>query len=153
MSFTVPLGEPAPVTSLTANSPILSSGLSGLQQRDLYLFATRRRCIASLPQVSTSAASSYLVYRFWFRTLGTATDSILIGVVASDDCKVVVDFVGITTVTISTGGPGSYIDVATGIPVGAWKLCEVSVQSNTGGTVYIHGIYLAEAVLTAADLP
>jgi len=56
-------------------------------------------------------------------------------------------------VTITTGGPGCYIDVISGIPQSTWFLIGVEVKSNTGGAVTIYGINVQEQVLTAADLP
>lgn len=152
MAFTVPDAEPALATGLTAGDTIAASSMLSVLKRDRYLFATRRRLLASLPKVTTSAATYEGVFALQAKTLPTATDTIVIGVVASDDCSVRITTI-YGSVTITTGGPGCYIDVISGIPQSTWFLIGVEVQSNTGGAVTIYGINVQEQVLTAADLP
>jgi hypothetical protein len=152
MAFTVPDGEPPLATGLTAGDTIAASSMESVLLRDRYLFATRRRLLASLPKVTTSAASYEGAFAMQVKTLPTATDTIVIGVVASDDCNVRITTI-YGNVTITTGGPGSYIDVISGIPQATWFLIGVEVQSNIGAPVTIHGIYIAEQILTASDLP
>jgi hypothetical protein len=41
----------------------------------------------------------------------------------------------------------------TGVPINTWFGVTVEVKSNTGAPVTISGIYIAEQVLVAADLP
>lgn len=154
MAFTVPLIEPALPDGLLAGDWIAAPGLESVLLRDRFLFATRRRLIASLPQVQTSVGT-YTVpyYRFWFKTLPTATQNVLCGVVADDDCDVRLDFTGVGSIVLSTGGPGCYVDSIAGVPQDTWTECIVKVQSNTGGPVNIWGIYLVEQSLTDTDLP
>lgn len=154
MAFTVPIQEPARPAGLLAGDWIAAPGLESVLLRDRFLFATRRRLIASLPQVQTSVAA-YTVpyYRFWFKTLPTSTQTVLCGAVADDDCNVRIDFIGVGSVGLTTGGPGCYVDVITGVPQDTWTECTVKVESNTGGAVNIWGIYLVEQSLTDTDLP
>lgn len=152
MAFTVPDEEPALATGLTAGDTIAASSMESVLLRDRYLFATRRRLLASLPKVTTSAATYEGAFALQAKTLSTATDTIVIGVVASDDCTVRITTI-YGSVTITTGGPGSYINVISGIPQATWFLIGVEVQSNTGGAVTIYGIYIAEQILRASDLP
>lgn len=152
MAFTVPTIEPAAATGLVAGDTIEAASMEDVVLRDRFLFANRRRVLASLPKVVTSAATYEVAFGFQAKTLPTATDTILIGVVASDDCNVKVT-TSYGSVSVATGGPGSYIDVLSGIPQATWFGVTVEVQSNTGGAVTIYGIYIAEQVLTAADLP
>ena len=121
--------------------------------RDRFLFATRRRLIASLPKVVTTAAASYQVaYGFQAKMLPTANGEMLIGVTASDDCNVKVT-TSYGSVTLSTGGPGCIIDQIIGIPPSTWFGVTVEVKSNTGSPVTIYGINMQEQILTEADLP
>jgi hypothetical protein len=152
MAFTVAISEPAKAANLNAFDTISAPNTDAVLQRDRFLFATRRRVLASLPAIETSAATYEVAYGPLVKTLPTATDTILIGVVASDDCNVRVT-TSYGAVTITTGGLGCYIDAISGVPQGTWFGITVEVQSNTGSPVTIYGIYIAEAVLTASDLP
>lgn len=152
MAFTVPDEEPARATGLAAGDTIEASSMQDVVLRDRFLFAMRRRVLASLQKVVTSSPGGEIAYNFQAKTLPTATDTIIVGVVANDDCRVDV-ITAYGTVSIGTGGPGCYIDALSGIPQDTWFEVTVEVQSNTGGAVIIYGIYIAEQVLTAADLP
>ena len=127
--------------------------MNSLVQRDRFVFATRRRLIASLPKVVTTASASYqTVYGFYAKMLATANGEMLIGVTASDDCNVKVT-TSYGSVTLSTGGPGCIIDQIIGIPPSTWFGVTVEVKSNTGSPVTIYGINMQEQILTEADLP
>ena len=152
MAFTVPTIEPAAATGLAAGDTIEAASMEDVLLRDRFLFATRRRLLASLPKIITSAAALEVVYGFQAKLLATSNGTMLIGVVASDDVRVdVTTSYGVSS--MSTGGPGCYIDQITGIPTSTWFGVTVEVLSNTGGAVTIYGIYIAEQVLTASDLP
>jgi len=153
MAFTVPDIEPNRPVGLLAGDWIQASSMNSLVQRDRFVFATRRRLLASLPKVVTTASASYQVaYGFQVTMLPTANGSMLIGVTASDDCNVRVS-TAYGNATLTTGGPGCIIDQITGIPVSTWFGITVEVMSNTGSPVTIYGINIQEQILTAADLP
>lgn len=152
MAFTVPTIEPVAATGLAVGDWIEAPSMEDLLLRDRFLFATRRRLMASLPKVVTSAASYEVAYGFQAKMLPTANGSMLVGVVASDDCAVRVT-TSYGSVTLSTGGLGCLIDQITGIPVSTWFGITVEVQSNTGSAVTIYGINMQETILVAADLP
>ena len=153
MAFTVPAEEPPATTGLRAGDWIESSTLTSLVLRDRFLFATRRRLLASLPKIVTTASASYqVVYNFQAKMLPTANGVMAIGVTASDDCNVRV-YTSYGTTTLTTGGPGCIIDRISGIPVSTWFAVVVEVQSNTGSPVTIYGINMQETILDAADLP
>jgi hypothetical protein len=153
MAFTVPTQEPPATTGLRAGDWIQSATLTSLILRDRFVFATRRRLIASLPKIVTTAAASYqTAYNFQAKMLPTANGVMAIGVTASGDCNVrVITSYGTTTLT--TGGPGCIIDRIAGIPPSTWFGVTVDVQSNTGSPVTIYGINMQETILDAADLP
>jgi len=152
MGFIVPTEEPVVATGLAAGDTIEAASMEDLVLRDRFLFATRRRLIASLPSKVTSAASFEVAYGLQAKMLATATGTMLIGVIANDDCSVRVT-TSYGSVTITTGGPGCFIKDLTGIPPSTWFGITVEVQSNTGSPVTIYGINMQEAVLVAADLP
>jgi hypothetical protein len=127
--------------------------MEDLLLRDRFLFATRRRLLASLPKVVTTASASFQVaYGFQAKLLPTANGEMLIGVTASDDCDVRVT-TSYGTVTLTTGGLGCVIERITGIPVSTWFGVTVEVKSNTGSPVTIYGINMQEGILRASDLP
>jgi hypothetical protein len=153
MAFTVPTQEPALATGLAAGDWVEASSMEDLLLRDRFLFATRRRLIASLPKVTTTAAATYqAAYGFYAKMLPTANGVMQIGVTASDDCSVKVTTV-YGNVTLTTGGPGCIIGRIASIPPATWFLVAVDVQSNTGSPVTIYGINMQETILDAADLP
>jgi len=153
MAFTVPDIEPNRPVGLLAGDWIEASSMNSLVQRDRFLFATRRRLLASLPKVVTTSSASYqTAYIFTVTTLPTATDTIIIGVTASDDCNVKV-YTTYGQVTLTTGGPGCIIGTLNGLPIATWFDITVYVASNTGSPVTIYGINIQETILTAADLP
>lgn len=153
MAFTVPNDEPVTATGLAAGDTIESVSMEDLLLRDRFLFATRRRLIASLPKVVTTASASYQVaYGFQAKMLPTANGVMAIGVTASDDCDVKVT-TSYGAVTLTTGGLGCIIDRITGIPVSTWFGITVEVKSNSGSPVTIYGINMQETILVDTDLP
>ena len=127
--------------------------MNSLVQRDRFVFATRRRLIASLPKVVTTAAASYqIAFEMRVITLPSSNGTLMVGFVASDVSAVKVT-AGASTATFSAGGLGSIIGVVTGVPINTWFGLTVRVVSGTGAPVTISGIYIAEQVLVAADLP
>ena len=127
--------------------------MENLLLRDRFLFATRRRLIASLPKVTTTASASYqTAYAFYAKTLPSSNGQLLFGCVSTNDVSVRVT-AGASTATVTTGASKSRIGVVTGVSVGSWFSVLVEVKSNTGAPLTIKGIYIAEIVLIQADLP
>jgi len=153
MAFTVPVIEPDEPVGLIAGDWIEASSMNSLVQRDRFVFATRRRLIASLPKVVTTASASYQI-AFGMRviTLPSSNGTLMVGFVASDTSAVKIT-AGASNATISQTGQGSIIGVVTGVPINTWFGIVVEVVSGTGSPVTISGIYIAEQVLVAADLP
>lgn len=153
MAFTVPTIEPAEPVGLAAGDWIEASSMNSLVQRDRFVFATRRRVIASIGQFTTDSSMLYqTVAGFYAKTLPTATDTLLFGFVASDDASVKLTITASTS-TVTTGGQGSLIGALNGVPIATWFTVIVQVKGNTGSPVQLRGIYIAEQVLVAADLP
>lgn len=153
MAFTVPDSEPVALGGLVAGDWITASSMENLVLRDRFLFATRRRLIASIGKVVTSAAAFEPARVLHVITTASSTGVLAIGVTASDDCSVRVSILFVTSVTLTTGGPGCIIDRLTGVPINTWTTLVVEVQSNTGSPVTIYGINIQDTILDAADLP
>jgi hypothetical protein len=153
MAFTVPDQEPAVATGLTAGDWIQASSTEELLLRDRFLFATRRRLIASLPKVVTTASGAYQPFAgFKAITLPSSNGTLLFGFVASDAATVRLTITG-SSANASTVTQGSIIGRLTGVPINTWFGVIVEVVSGTGAPVTISGIYIAEQILVAADLP
>lgn len=153
MGFIVPATEPGRPRGMAAGDYIESSSMLSVVKRDRFLFATRRRLIASLPEYTTTAAATYqVIYGFRANTLATSNGNILVGFTASDDVSV-----RVTTpygvVILTTGGPGCIIGQLTGVTPATWFSVTIEVQSNTGSPERIYGIYMAEAILDDTQLP
>lgn len=153
MAFTVPNAEPPPTTGLAAGDWIQAQSMNSLVQRDRFVFATRRRLIASIGKVVTSAAAFEPCRALHVITTASSTGVLAIGVTASDDCSVRVSILFVTSVTLTTGGPGCVIGRLPGVPINTWTTITVEVKSNTGSRVTIYGINIQETILDAADLP
>ena len=153
MGFIVPTKEPAPATGLAAGDTIQALSMEDLLLRDRFLFATRRRLIASLPAVTTTTSASYQVaYGFKAKLLPTSTGTLIFGFVVNGNASVKVT-AGASTATVTSGAANSRIGVVTGVSVGSWFGVTVEVKSNSASALTIKGIYIAEIVLTDADLP
>lgn len=153
MAFIVPNQEPALATGLAAGDTIEAVSMEDLLLRDRFLFAKRRRLIASLPAVTTTTSASYQVaYGFKAKLLPTSNGTLIFGFVVAGNASVQV-LAGTSVSIVTTGAASSRIGVVTGVPIGAWFTVLVQVKSNTGSALTIRGIYIAELVLDAADLP
>ena len=153
MGFIVTDGEPPLTRGLVAGDTIAASSMWSLINRDRYLFATRRRLIASLPSVTTSSGTLVPAYGFQAKLLPTATGTIVVGIAADTDCTVVVTTsYGAVTLT-ATGTPSFATGTIYAIPTGTWFGITVEVRDDSGGGVTIHGINIQDTILTDADLP
>ena len=89
MAFTVSDSEPPIATGLVAGDKVAASSMDSLIQRDRYLFATRRRLLASLPPVTVSTLpTSETVFGFLIKLLPTSNGTIIIGAASSGKCDV-----------------------------------------------------------------
>lgn len=153
MGFTVTDGEPPLTRGLVAGDTIAASSIWSLINRDRYLFATRRRLIASLPSVSTSSGSLVPAYGFQAKLLPTATGTIVVGIAADTDCTVVVTTsYGAVTLTVAST-PGFATGTISSIPTGTWFGITVEVRDDSGGGVNIRGIYIVDEILPESSLP
>ncbi len=129
--------------------------MNSLVQRDRFVFATRRRLIASLPKVTTTASGAYqIAFAMRVITLPSSNGNLMVGFVTSDTAAIRVSWgIGGSSAVLSTVGPSSIIEAIGPVPINTWFAITVEVVSGTGAPVTISGIYIAEQVLVAADLP
>ena len=154
MAFDVPATEPPRTTSLMAGDWITSSTITNLVERDRFLFATRRRLLASLCQFTTNSSGSYQpAYAIEVKTLPTASDTIIIGIQATGACTVRVIYNLSTFAVLTTTAEEAMVQTLTGIPINTWSRLYIEIKTNTGSPVTVHGIYIAELILDAGQLP
>jgi hypothetical protein len=128
--------------------------MTSLVLRDRFLFATRRRLLASLCSFTTNSSGSYQpAYALEVKTLPTASDTIIIGIQATGACSVRVIYNLSTFVVLTTTAEESMVQVLEGIPINTWSRLFIEIKTNTGSPVTVHGIYIAEHVLNDSELP
>jgi hypothetical protein len=133
---------------------IKSSSMTSLVLRDRFLFATRRRLLASLCSFTTNSSGSYQpAYALEVKTLPTASDTIIIGIQATGACSVRVVYNFSTFVVLTTTAEESMVQTLAGIPINTWSRLFIEIKTNTGSPVTVHGIYIAERVLNDSELP
>ena len=156
MGFSVISHEPAIATGLVAGDTVAASSMESLLQRDRYLFATRRRLLASLPPVTVSTwSTAEVVYGFLIKLLPTSNGTIIIGAASSGSCDVDISTsYGSTTVGLTAGGPDSSASLLYGLPTGTWIGVTIQVTNYDYPTpVTVKGIYIVEQILDETQLP
>lgn len=151
MAFTVPNTLPAlPAYGLPPNV-IRASYALNLIQTDAFQFATSRRKVCNLFQISPLPAGSEVrVAEFFYYPLPTSTGSLEIVLYGE---SVDVKITSITTavdVTIAATAPDVYTGTLTGLTSSA-QLMRVAVTDRGSG--YLVGLFAYESSLTAGDLP
>ena len=151
MAFTVPNTLPAlPPYGLPPNV-IRASYALNLIQTDAFQFATSRRKVANLFQVSPlPAGSEVTIAEFFYYPLSNATGSLEIVLYGANvDVKIVSVTTGVD-VTITAVSDDVYAGTLTGLTSVA-QLMQVKITD--GGSGYIVGLFVYESSLTAGDLP
>ena len=151
MAFTVPNTLPAlPPYGLPPNV-IRASYALNLIQTDAFQFATSRRKVANLFQVSPlPAGSEVTIAEFFYYPLSNATGSLEIVLYGAN---VDVKITGITAAvdtTINAGADDVYTGTLTGL-TSVPQLMQVAVTDQGSG--YLVGFFMYESSLTAGDLP
>ena len=151
MAFTVPATLPAlPAYGLPPNV-IRASYALNLIQTDAFQFATSRRKVVNLFQVSPlPAGSEQRIAEFFYYPLPNATGSLEIVLYGADvDVKITGITAGVN-VTITAGADDVYTGTLTGL-TSVPQLMRVAVTDRGSG--YVVGLFMYESSLTAGDLP
>jgi hypothetical protein len=151
MAFTVPATLPAaPPYGLPPNV-IRASYALNLIQTDAFQFATSRRKVCNLFQISPLPAGSFQrVAEFIFYPLPTANGSLEIVVYGESMDVRISNLTAGGNVTIPVGVADVYTGTLTGITSAA-TLIRVAVTDRGSG--YLIGLFMFESSLTAGDLP
>jgi hypothetical protein len=151
MAFTVPSTLPAaPAYGLPPNV-IRASYALNLIQTDAFQFATSRRKVCNLFQISPlPAGSEVTVAEFLFFPLPTANGNLEIVLYGANvDVKLESLTSAVSTVTTATTDD-VYTNALTGLTIFA-QLMQIKVTDLGSG--YIVGLFVFESALTAGDLP
>lgn len=152
MAFTVPNTLPAlPAYGLPPNV-IRASYALNLIQTDAFQFATSRRKVVNLFQVSPlPAGSEQRIAEFFYYPLPNATGSLEI-VLYSEAVDVKISSLT-AGVNVTLGGAGA-ADVHSGTLTGLTSVPQLMrVAVTDRGSGYIVGLFAYESSLTAGDLP
>ena len=151
MPFSVPATLPAlPAYGLPPNV-IRASYALNLIQTDAFQFATSRRKVVNLFQVSPlPAGSEQRIAEFFYYPLPNATGSLEIVLYGADvDVKITGITAGVN-VTIAAVADDVYTGTLTGL-TSVPQLMRVAVTDQGSG--YVVGLFMYESSLTAGDLP
>ena len=151
MAFTVPNTLPAlPSYGLPPNV-IRASYALNLIQTDAFQFATSRRKVVNLFQVSPlPAGSEVTIAEFFYYPLPNATGSLEIVLYGANvDVKITGVTAGVN-VTIAAVADDIYTGTLTGL-TSVPQLMQVKVTDQGSG--YLVGFFMYESSLTAGDLP
>ena len=151
MAFTVPATLPAlPAYGLPPNV-IRASYALNLIQTDAFQFATSRRKVVNLFQVSPlPAGSEQRIAEFFYYPLPNATGSLEIVLYGADvDVKITGVTAGVN-VTIAAVADDVYTGTLTGL-TSVPQLMQVKVTDQGSG--YLAGLFMYESSLAAGDLP
>ena len=151
MAFTVPATLPAlPAYGLPPNV-IRASYALNLIQTDAFQFATSRRKVCNLFNVSPlPAGSEVTIAEFFYYPLPNATGSLEIVLYGANvDVKITGITAGVN-VTIAAVADDVYTGTLTGL-TSVPQLMQVKVTDQGSG--YLVGFFMYESSLTAGDLP
>lgn len=151
MAFTVPNTLPAsPPYGLPPNV-IRASYALNLIQTDAFQFATSRRKVLNLFQISPlPAGSEARVAEFLFYPLGNSTGSLEIVLYGEAVDVKVVSLTSAVDVVIAATTSDVYAGTLTGLTSFA-QIMQIKVTDRGSG--YIVGLFIYESSLTAGDLP
>jgi len=151
MGFSVPNTLPAaPAYGLPPNV-IRARYAATLIETDAFQFATSRRKVCNLFQISPlPAGSEVLVAEFIFYPLPTANGSLEIVLYGADVDVKISNLTAGGDVVIAADAADVYTGTLTGITSAATL---IRVEVTDEGSGYIVGLFIYESSLTAGDLP
>jgi hypothetical protein len=151
MGFTVPNALPAaPPYGLPPNV-IRASYALNLIQTDAFQFATSRRKVCNLFQISPLPAGSQVtVAEFVFYPLPTSTGSLEIVIYGENLDVMVESLTSAVGTTVSAAAGDGYTGTLTGL-TNSPQIMQIKVTDQGAG--YLVGLFIFESFLTAGDLP
>jgi hypothetical protein len=151
MGFSVPSTlPPLPAYGLPPNV-IRASYALNLIQTDAYQFATSRRKVCNLFQISPlPAGSEVTVAEFLFYPLPNSTGSLEIVIYGANLDVLVESLTSAVGTTVSAAASDGYTGTLTGLTSVA-QIMQIKVTDQGAG--YLVGLFIFESALTAGDLP
>jgi hypothetical protein len=153
MGFTIPAAYPTPIANTGAPDVIRALTLDTILQRDRFIFACKRRMLASLSPFFTSNTTTVdLAATLWVHNSQITSNNV--GVVCyglNADVTVYVNAVS-TSQTLVAAPAYFAVLLAPGWTDDTWVEIKVEVQANAANGGY-YGLYIYEFPLDEADLP
>jgi len=148
MGFTIPVAYPTPIANTGAPDVIRALTLDTILQRDRFIFAYKRRMLASLSPFFTSNTTTVdLAASLWIHNSQITSNSVTV-VCYGLDADVTVYVNAVSTSQTLGAAPANF--VATIVPAwtdDTWVEIKVEVQANAANGGY-YGLYIFEDPLT-----
>ena len=148
MGFTIPAAYPTPIANTGAPDVIRALTLDTILQRDRFIFAYKRRMLASLSPFFTSNTTTVdLAASLWVHNSQITSNSVTV-VCYGLNADVTVYVNGVSTSQTLGAAPANF--VATIVPAwtdDTWVEIKVEVQANAANGGY-YGLYIFEDPLT-----
>jgi len=151
-SFTVPIADPGSPQYISFPNSIRASAMEGLLQRDRFIVATSRRCLASFGYRALGNIAFTNPFRITTRTSPTFSGNIDIVVFGGAGYEI--EVIAGVTFTLGTIGAQSVIAGNTGWgPGAADQQITLRVRKTGVANSYIEGVYIIETALVEKELP
>jgi hypothetical protein len=150
MGFPVPIADPGPPLYGQPPDNIRSSTLTGLLERDRYIYAYSRRCLVKVGGVVAEVGAPVQIRGGYCRTSSIVTGNVLV-VASGYDCTVAIQ-IGANAVSIPLGPVfDTYRSMRMGWVTGGAVLGFAITLYGSPGRLY--GLSVYEQRLDEADLP
>jgi hypothetical protein len=149
MGFTIPAAYPTPIANTGAPDVIRALTLDTILQRDRFIFAYKRRMLASLSPFFTSNTTTVDVaaYLWVHNSLITSNNVIVVCYGLNADVTVYVN--GVSTTQTLIAAPASFAtNIVPAWTDDTWVEIKVEVQANAANGGY-YGLYIYEDALTS----
>ena len=153
MGFTIPAAYPTPIANTGAPDVIRALTVDTILQRDRFIFAYKRRMLASLSPFFTSNTTTVdLAATLWVHNSQITSDNVVV-VCYGFDADVTVYVNAVSSSQTLGAAPSKIVDtIVPGWTDDTWVEIKVEVQANAANGGY-YGLYIYEDHLQEADLP
>jgi len=148
MGFTIPAAYPTPIANTGAPDVIRALTVDTILQRDRYIFAYRRRMLASLSPFFTSNTTTVdLAATLWVHNSQITSNSVFV-VCYGLNADVTIYVNGVSTSQNLAAAPANFVaNIVPGWTDDTWVEIKVEVQANAANGGY-YGLYIFEDALT-----
>ena len=154
MGFAIPDNQPAPPNNYLPPNLILAESLASVVENDRFIFATRRRLLASIPFFVT-ATTVTRAFEFTAKTLYTSSGNIVIACSgANADITLEAINAGVSTTVSLAATFDAEVGYIGSVAPNAYEYFRITIAPNAApASAVVNGIYIFEQRLDAAELP